>query len=147
MLSLPCATIVSDVQLSVVKKALLQHGLTESHNNTIISVIEMEAILATMFNNAKLKWSNINPEYCTEVTLNWILACYDRYNPELLAICFGACHLCSVCVHACVCVQMSHLMVEVQVGLRVPTIVLGACASLLPGTRRICPALTHAGDA
>ena len=73
-----CSTAVSGVQLSVVKRALLQHGLTESHNNMIISVIEMEAILATMFNNAKMTWSNINPDYCTEVTLNWILACYDR---------------------------------------------------------------------
>lgn len=66
------------MQLAVVKKALLQHGLTEAHNTTVISVIEMESVLVTMFNNAKLTWANINPDYCTELTLNWILACYDR---------------------------------------------------------------------
>ena len=69
---------MSGIQLRVVKKALIQHGLTETCNDTIISVVEMEAILVTMFNNAKLTWSSIDPDYCTEITLNWILACYDR---------------------------------------------------------------------
>lgn len=70
-------THLSGVQLAVVKKALFQHGLTEAYNNTIISVIEMESVLVTLFNNTKLTWTNINPDYCTELTLNWILSCYD----------------------------------------------------------------------
>lgn len=60
------------------KKALLQHGLTEACNSSIITVIEMESVLVTLFNSAKLAWSNVNPEYCAELTLNWILSCYDR---------------------------------------------------------------------
>ena len=69
---------MSVVQLAAVKKALLQHGLNEDHNSTIITVIEMESVLVTLFNSAKLTWSNVDPEYCAELTLNWILSCYDR---------------------------------------------------------------------
>lgn len=73
-----CHAIVSGVQLAVVKRALQQHGLTEAYNNSSISVIEMESVLVTLFNNAKLTWEKVHPDYCAELTLNWILACYDR---------------------------------------------------------------------
>ena len=69
---------MSGVQLTVVKRALQQHGLTEAYNTTTIPVIEMESVLITLFNNAKLTWTKVHPDYCAELTLNWILACYDR---------------------------------------------------------------------
>jgi len=69
---------VSGVRLAVVKKALQQYGLMEAHNATTVTVIEIESVLVTLFNNAKLTWSNIHPDYCAELTLNWILNCYDR---------------------------------------------------------------------
>ena len=70
--------IVSRIKLSIIRDTLDHHGLTVTHNSSVISVIEMEAILVTMFNQVNVTWSKSNRDHCAELCLNWILNCYDR---------------------------------------------------------------------
>ena len=69
---------VSRIELSTIRDTMDHYGLTAAHNSTVIPVLEMEAMLVTMFNQVNVTWFKSNPDHCAELCLNWILNCYDR---------------------------------------------------------------------
>lgn len=59
----------------------MEVGLNHTDSNAVLTVIEIESTLHKIFQLARENCEGLfEPEKATELTLNWILKCYDRYD-------------------------------------------------------------------
>ena len=68
------------VDQHVMEQAFLEFGLGYGFSNGVMRVVEVEAVLNKVFQLAtRDRPQLLEPERCTEITLNWILKCFDRF--------------------------------------------------------------------
>ena len=71
---------VNIVDMHVIEQAFSELGLSFAHNSGVLTVVELESVLNKTFQLAqKGRTGLIEPESCAELTLNWMLKCYDRF--------------------------------------------------------------------
>ena len=64
----------------MMQQAFEEMGLGQSQNNGVVTVAELEAIFNKVFQLSQRDRSGfIETSKCTELAVNWILKCYDRY--------------------------------------------------------------------
>lgn len=83
---------VNAVDKHVIEQAFSEMGLSYVHNSGVLSVVETEAVLNKIFQLAQRDRTNfLQPERCTELTLNWVLKCYDRsaLSPYFYVVCLS----------------------------------------------------------
>ena len=70
------------VTLTNVVSALDQHNLKNASNDVLIGVPEMVKVLTTIYENIEVPadYTMISNEFCVDLTLNWLLNVYDRYE-------------------------------------------------------------------
>ena len=69
---------VSKVHNNVLESALREIGLGEDQNKVVITVAEVETLLSKMFSRVNSsKTDQFNYELSIELSLGWILKCYD----------------------------------------------------------------------
>ena len=72
---------VDTVFLHILRTAFHEFGLQTEQNAAVLTVAELRAILSKVFQLAQRgRASFIDPDKCTEITLNWTLKCLDRYE-------------------------------------------------------------------
>lgn len=69
---------VSKIHKNVLESALLEIGLSEDRNDNVMSVAEVEALLSKLFNRIDSSQDRHACEMLIELTLGWVLKCYDR---------------------------------------------------------------------
>lgn len=73
------------VQKHTLEQALIELGVEDRmQGDNVLSVAELEALLAKVF--VRLSLDHSTAEECTELTLNWVLRCCDRYRKRLVAL-------------------------------------------------------------
>ncbi len=73
-------TSVNSIDMHVMVQALEEMGLGQSQNSSVLTVVELEALLNKLFQLAQRDRPELlEPGKCTELTLNWLLKCYDTY--------------------------------------------------------------------
>ncbi len=61
------------------EQAFSELGLGYVLSSGVMRVVEVEAVLSKMFQLAKRDRPQLlDPERCSEMTLNWLLKCFDR---------------------------------------------------------------------
>ena len=67
------------VDISKLEQAFTELGMSHTHSNGVLTVIEVESVLKKIFQLAEqAREGLLDTEKCTELSLNWILKCYDR---------------------------------------------------------------------
>ena len=75
-------TVVHEVNVRILKDSLKEFGLGpgSDHNNEVISVEELEALLVSLFQQVSRGREHfVQAEKCVELALNFLLKCLDRY--------------------------------------------------------------------
>lgn len=63
----------------ILDQAYMELGLNNTDSNAVLTVVEIESTLHKIFTLARENCEGfIEAEKATELTLNWILKCYDR---------------------------------------------------------------------
>jgi len=65
------------VSKHVMEEAFRELGLDQSQNSGVLTAAEAESVLNKMFQLSHTDGDKFEPELCTELTLNWILKCFD----------------------------------------------------------------------
>lgn len=66
------------VSKHMMEEAFTELGLDQSQNSGVLTAAEAESVLNKMFQLSHTDGDKFEPELCTELTLNWILKCFDR---------------------------------------------------------------------
>ena len=74
------------VTLQACTKAFEQHNLQMTKNESYIGVHDMVAILSTIYGSIEEYRDKMNVPFCVDLTLNWLLNVYDRYETSPLRI-------------------------------------------------------------
>ena len=70
--------LVNAADMHVMVRAFDEMGLGLSQNNGVLTVAELESLLNKLFQLSQRDRAEfVEPEKCTELTLNWLLKCYD----------------------------------------------------------------------
>lgn len=71
--------------LTNVVSALDQHNLKQASNDILIGVPEMVKVLSTIYENIEVPadYTMISNEFSVDLTLNWLLNVYDRYQIKI----------------------------------------------------------------
>ena len=65
----------------ILEQAYMELGMNHTDSNAVLTVVEIESTLRKIFQLARENCGGLfEAEKATELTLNWILKCYDRYN-------------------------------------------------------------------
>lgn len=71
--------VVNFVSKNHLERAFFELGLASPQNTEVLTVQELEALLNKLFHLAQRGRSHlVQPDYCVEVALNWLLKCLDR---------------------------------------------------------------------
>ena len=63
------------------EEAFTELGLDQGQNSGVLTAAEAESVLNKMFQLSHRDGDKFTkPELCTELTLNWILKCFDRWG-------------------------------------------------------------------
>lgn len=81
-----CACAVNVVAKNHLERAFFELGLATPQNTEVMTVQEVESLLSKLFHLAQRgRTQLVQPDYCTEITLSWLLKCLDRWIECILS--------------------------------------------------------------